>query len=395
MRFTDRYLKNLKPGAKRRIVWEENAHGRGSLGVRISPVGKKSWIYMYLYEGKSRMLTLGRYPQMTVAEAHAAFGNSMQLLERGIDPGARQVAANEMSRQAPSMEALAERFLEEWSRKRKRSHAEDARVLRRDVLPALGGRKAAAVTRADVRRLLAAIVDRGSPIQANRTLALVRKVFNWALENDLVENNPCLGIRAPAPERQRDRMLSAEELRQFLDRLPTSGMRELSQLALRLQLLTAQRCGEVMNMAWDEVDLSSRVWTIPGHKAKNGRSHAVPLSQQSLAVLLLAREASPGTHPVFASRQTGRSMVPTALARAVRRNEEHFGLLRFTPHDLRRTAASHMTSMGISRLVVSKILNHVESGVTAVYDRHSYDNEKREALESWGERVSSLEPSDA
>ena len=389
MKFTDKYIANLKPTATRKLIYEENAHGQGSLGLRIAPTGRKAWVYTYSFAGRVRHMTLGVYPEMSVAQAHAAVGEAMRKRERGLDPAATTVELNTLSRQAPTFKDLSERYLEEWARPRKRSASEDERTLKRDVYPTFGAHKAEAVTRRDVRNLLDAIVRRGAPIQANRTLAVVRKVYNWGIGQDIVPHNPCQAIAAPGKETQRERFLTETEIATVLAKLPAAKMDPATRLALRLQLLTAQRCGEVLALEWSEIDEPAAVWTIPGAKAKNKRSHRVPLSAQALALLAEARAVGTGAF-VFPSYRGDKPMVETAVARAVARNMEHFGVERFTPHDLRRTAASHMTGLGIPRLVVSKLLNHVESGVTAIYDRHSYDAEKRAALVQWGERVEAL-----
>ena len=191
----------------------------------------------------------------------------------------------------------------------------------------------------------------------------------------------------------------------MLEGLATAAMSQESKLALRLLLLTAQRCGEVLAVRWEEIDLASGWWTIPASKAKNKLAHRVPLSAQALAVLREAKALNPDRQTVFPSPRGDRPMVETAVALAVRRNLDHFtatarrlfkddgfALAAFAPHDLRRTVASQLTGEEIcSRLVVSKILNHVEKGVTAVYDRSSYDREKRAALEAWGRRIAALQ----
>jgi integrase len=138
-------------------------------------------------------------------------------------------------------------------------------------------------------------------------------------------------------------------------------------------------------MRWEHVDLSTGWWTIPAQHTKNGLAHRVPLSRPAIA-LLSALQATAGAHPyVFPSTRRAQTCLVN-IRKAALRLRALTGVA-FVPHDLRRTAASHMTSMGIPRLVISKILNHVESGVTRVYDRHSYDPEKREALERWGRKV--------
>lgn len=390
MHFTDIQIRSLKPRSDRYIEQEDAAKGSGKLGIRVSPNGHKTWLYTYNYGGKVRRLTLGQYPQMSLAAARQACAEAMCVKDQGRDPGAIVVEKRAADRRAPTFAALADLYLDEYARNKRDGGKSDSAALQRDVLPVWGRHKAEAIERRDVRALLKGIVDRGAPIQANRTLALVRKLFNWALEQDIVKANPCLGVKPPGKEQQRDRVLSDDELEVFLAKLPAAQMTEVARLALTLQLLTAQRCGEVAALRWDEIDRGGNVWTIPKEKAKNGLAHRVPLSEQALTVLAQAKALNPETTYVFPSPVRDGPMVETALSRALHRNVEHFGLPAFSPHDLRRTAASGMTGMGISRLVVSKILNHVERGVTAVYDRHSYDGEKRGALVAWGRRVGEL-----
>lgn len=387
MKFTDRLLKNLKPSSKRSILWEEASHGLGNLGIRISPTGRKSWIFMYRFAGKPRMLTLGAYPKISVAQAHTAYGTALEKLQHGNDPGKQAVEQRQNDRKALTIAQLTDEYLEKWAKPRKRSWKSDEQSLRLNILPIWGDRKAKSIKRRDIIDQLDTVLERGAPVQANRVLALVRKMFNFAISRDLLDTSPCTVIAAPTIEKQRDRMLSASELQMFLKQLPASRMIKLTRLALQFQLLTAQRCGEVTNAAWSEIDLEDKNWTIPSEKAKNKLSHRVPISDQGIAVLKEVRGLGLNSKYVFPAPSQDLPMTVRAVARAVRRNEAHFAIPHFTPHDLRRTAASHMTSIGISRLVVSKILNHVESGITAVYDRHSYDKEKREALDAWGRQL--------
>jgi integrase len=200
-------------------------------------------------------------------------------------------------------------------------------------------------------------------------------------------------VKAPAKERRRDRVLSADEIAalwQALDN-PQLAVSRAIRLALKFQVVTAQRKGEVIAAEWSEFDLDGRMWTIPAAKAKNAMPHRVPLSPQALAILDEIQVGSIGTRWLFPSpKNAGKPITGPAVDHAVRNNREALGMGDATPHDLRRTAASHMTSIGIGRLVVSKILNHAEPGVTAVYDRHSYDREKRDALAAWGARLEEI-----
>lgn len=320
--------------------------------------------------------------------------DARKLLAQGVDPGESEVRNRKAERVAETVAELAEAYLDKWARPRKRSADEDERQLRKDVIPAWGRRKAKDITRRDVIALLDSIVDRGSPIAANRTLAVIRRMFGWALSRDIIPASPCVAVKAPAKERRRDRVLNSDEIAAFwcaLDdpKLPISAS---IRLALKFQLVTAQRKGEVIGAEWSEFDLRKGVWTIPAAKAKNGLPHRVPLSPLAISLLgeLDERNAARERWLFPSPRRPSEAITDKAIDHAMRRNREALGTGDASPHDLRRTAASHMTSIGISRLVVSKILNHAELGITAVYDRHSYDAEKRAALTTWSARLEEI-----
>jgi integrase len=215
-------------------------------------------------------------------------------------------------------------------------------------------------------------------------------MFNFAVSRDIIPASPCTAVQAPAPENRRDRVLTAEEIKTFWLNLDKTPISEEIKLALKLQLVTAQRKGEVISSAWADFDREGGWWTIPAEKSKNRLPHRVPLSALAKEILAAAQTLAGDSGWVFPSLRTTGHITPAAVDHALRQARPLLGLDHFVPHDLRRSAASHMTSMGISRLVVSKILNHVERGVTAVYDRHSYDNEKRQALEAWGRKLQAL-----
>ena len=294
-----------------------------------------------------------------------------------------------MPRRELSFECVVRAYLARHARPKKRTWREDERMLERDVLPRWGRRRARDVTARDVRALLDAIVARGAPIQDNRTLAVVRRVFSWAAAPDRAlvpqAHNPCRGLERPAPEHQRERVLSGAELRAVWRALDAEDARTAA--LFRLYLWTAQRDGELRTMAWVDVDLEGAWWTIPVERSKNARSHRVPLCAGAIATLRALRDGSPWVFPTLRRSASGHR---ERVYKAVHRIRRASGVEDFTPHDLRRTVASHMTSMGIPRLTVSKLLNHAERGVTAVYDRYGYDREKREAVEAWERRLAEI-----
>jgi integrase len=376
---TDRSVQALKPQAGKQIDYLD-ARFPG-FGIRVSPSGRRSWIVLYRFHGRPRRVTLGRYPILSLADARKKAKDLLGDVLRGIDPAGVKAA----ERRAESMEDLVQEYLERYAKPRKRSWEEDERLLQRRVLPRWKGMKAREVTRRDVRLLIDEYVERVVGTYANRIFAVIRKMFNFAIERDIVELNPCHGLRQPAPSRQRDRVLSEEEMRRIWRDFDVE--QPLTAASFKLRLLTAQRGSEVLGMRWEDIDFGAAWWTIPPEMAKNGRSHRVPLSRQAKAMLAeIKLQARPGLWVFPNPMKTGpMQTTQKAAERVVKRTG-----VEFRQHDLRRTAASHMTGMGIPRLVVGKILNHVEPGVTAVYDRHSYDREKREALERWAAHLEAV-----
>lgn len=388
MQFTDMLIKNLKP---RDAVYDfREGSGRG-FGIRVFPSGRKSWLFVFHYNGKKTRMTLGAYPDIGLLDARKLHRNALSCLAMGKNPAAEQQQAKIEARTADTVDELAHEYLERWAKPRKRSWREDARILNKDILTQIGHKKAREVTRRDIISILDKVLERGAPIGANRTLEVVRRMFNFAVERDILTISPCYMVKAPSKENRRDRLLSEEEIRTFWRSLETSSMFETTKLALKLQLITGQRKGEIIKAEWSEFDLPNGWWTIPAAKAKNGILHRVPLSTLTIQILQQLKTISNGSRWLFPSPIGDAHITPIAVSRALSRAINNIPNIKsFTPHDLRRTAASHMTALGISRLVVSKLLNHVERSVTAIYDRHSYDNEKREALERWSKKLEEI-----
>ena len=225
MRMTDIGIRTLKPKAQRYERWED---GRTGFGVRVSPSGRKTFVYMYWRNGKARRMTLGIYGDgsgnISLADANVKHAEAKKALTEGHDPGAETVEARQAERDAESVAELVEEYLGKWAWPRKRSAAEDERILRKEIVPQWGNRKARDIKRRDIITLLDGIVDRGAPIQANRTLACVRRMFNWAIERDMLDASPCVRVKAPAPENRRDRALVNGEIRTFWHGLDNARM---------------------------------------------------------------------------------------------------------------------------------------------------------------------------
>lgn len=389
VKLTDRFVKALKPTGKRYLVRE-----RDGFGVRVSKRGTRSWVFVYDYLTRRRRMTLGTYPEVSLKEARALHARARALLAQGIDPAAARAEEKRREEQAYqerlgllTVEGLARDYLEHYAKLHKRSWREDQRILEKDVLPRWGHRPASELTRHDVLALQDAIAGppRSASTSAKLTLAIVQKMFSYALERDLIPASPCAGVRIAVHSTPRDRVLDEAEIKAFWNALQAPRVSSLLCRVLRFQLLTAQRVGEVAGLSWEELDLEEGWWTIPAERAKNGLSHRVPLTNTAREqVLALGRN---GSSWVFASPVRDGHVSRSSVTNALRRHLPELGVAPFTPHDLRRTAASHMARLGVPRLVLSRILNHREGGVTRIYDRWSYDQEKREALDRWNAEV--------
>jgi integrase len=397
---TDRWLKSREcrplEGESRSDFWDDSHPG---LVVRVHESGRKVFQFRYrTITGVKRRMPLGNYPATSLATARKKARRVRKKLDDGDDPAAEKAAR----KAAPAFAELAVSYIEHHAKRHKRSWREDQRQLDRDLLPAWKQRKAGEIKRADVLDLLDEIVDRGSPVQANRTRALVSKIYEFGIERGVVESNPARGVKRPAPERSRDRVLTEDEIRRlWLALEPQKGRMGLSPLmaaAFRLLLLTAQREVEVVSMAW--ADLDGDWWTIPAGVAKNKQAHRVPLSPQArgaLDAIFPLSEGSPWAFPSPIKKDD--HMKPQSLQNPVQELRARMKVLDWRPHDLRRTASTLMEEYGIAdHHLVSKILNHADRGVTAVYARAERADDKRRALSAWGaevERIVSGKPRDA
>ena len=377
LKFTARGIAAIKPPKAGQVdYWDASIPG---FVLRITYAGRKTWCVVYRHESRKRRLTLGTYPSLSLADARERAKDALQQSAHGNDPAADKQA----KRKAETLGELAAEYIEKHAKKNKRSWRTDELAFKRDILPRWQHRKAASITRKEVVRLLDDIVERGAPIQANRVLEILRKAYNWAISRDIVIYNPCIGIERPVKERARDRVLTDDEIKAVWAALADED--PVVAAAYKLRLLTAQRGQEVETMRIEDIDRESGWWTIPAERSKNERSHRVPLSAQTVKVLdeLLAGDDRREGWVFYTALRDG----PMTMLWRTKRNIAERAGVSFVPHDLRRSAASKMTGMGIPRLTVSKLLNHAEAGITKVYDRHSYDPEKRQALEAWGARL--------
>lgn len=398
-----------KPGQRMTVYSDTETRG---FCLVVTEAGAKTFAARYTLKdgdeaGKQARVTLGPYlgaDGKAVATFRKEAAKVIGDAARGID---RSTTKREV-RKGATVATLCEKYLAEHA-PTKRSAAEDERRIEARILPAWRNRKAASITRSDVRALLAPIEfgdgkdQRPAPYEAWGVLRLVKKLFNFAMDAEMVDTNPAARMKLSTEPQARERSLDrADELRAFW--ALTEGdtyMPASYAAALRLQLLTGSRPGEAVGLAWDELDLEADEWNLPRARSKNGREHLLPLTPTLRGIIdaqavrwtreQAAREAAGkparSTVYVFPALRGGRYtdrcralMLDAGLASFAKAKHK---LARFTPHDLRRTAETLMAAAGVDREVRDRVLNHVDSSVGGKhYNKHDFKAEKLAALQA-------------
>ena len=384
---TARTIETIKPSTGRKEIADRHLPG---LYLVLQPSGAKSWAVRYRSAGRTRKHTLGAYPAIDLKTARQLASQALRAVAEGRDPGREKARARI---EAPdTVAAVARQFVEIYCRRKNRSNTIDAaeRLLRLHILPRCGKRLARDITRRDVIELLDGIVESERPITANRALALVRKLFSWAVERDIITASPCVGVRPPAPETPRDRTLNDTELLAVW--LAAEKIGGPFAALIKLLMLTGQRRDEVARMEWGEIDLEARLWRLPAARSKNGKPHDVPLSAQVMGILQSLPRFTGGEYALTTDGgRTASSNYGKGKQRLDTRLPPEFAPWRL--HDLRRSVASGMARIGILLPTIEKVLNHSSgsfAGIVGVYQRHDFAEEKRRALEAWARHVAAL-----
>ena len=388
MKLSDRLVASLKPTNKQQEIADSLLPG---LQLRIMPSGVKSWAVRYRINGKQRRLSLGKYPAISLATARELARDAMKQTAKGTDVHAEKLEKRKAG--IDTVQGAAQEFIERHAKVHNRSWQETERILNKYMVPAWKGRRIEDISRRDVIALIDGIHAK-APIMANRTLATVRKFFNWCVARDLIPHSPAAGVVPPAKERKRDRILTDAEIRAFVQACEIDGYPFGH--AFRLLLATGQRRTEVLSMRWSEIDLKAAIWELPGERTKNGKPHRVPLGPLALAILndcpRFKDKKGNDVDLVFPAQgnfdapASGISKAKERIEKAILKALDVEDVPRWTLHDLRRTFASGNRRAGVPLDVVEKLLNHMGgsfAGVVGVYQLHDYEDEKRDAMERW------------
>ncbi len=399
-RIVEQTIKRMRaPEENSRIEWDAEIPG---FGVRITAAGVTSFILDYRIFGRQRRYTIGRYPEMTSTAARIEAGELRAMIRAGRDP----MEERNQRRGEPTLGDLATAYLDSEAESKKRPHTvrDDKRMVEKIIRPKLGSHRLKAIGKRDIEALHGSL--KATPYQANRVLALLSSMFNFAIESKWRADNPCKGVKKFAEEK-RENWLSVEQIQRFREALDKYKDQSAAN-CLRLLLLTGSRAGEALRAEWKEFDLTRGVWTKPTHHTKQKREEHVPLSAPAIELLRSIKPRN-ATGPLFpgtkrkgkngtmtgganrvslkrpwlqALKAAGLVTVEMVKSKRVRKDGTVKMLKRYKPtvriHDLRHSYASHLVSSGVGLQIVGKLLGHVQASTTMRY-AHLQDEALRAA----------------
>ncbi len=363
------------------VYWDTGLPG---FGVKVTPKGRKVFIVMYRLAGagsRLRKYTIGPYGRVTLPMARAQAQKIFAARLDGRDP-AEEKKQSRRRLVIDRIDDLVETYIREHVAQTG-TWRTISNLLRRDVIAHWGTKSIHEIKNRDVSDLIGLIAQRNAHA-SHRLLKTLKTFFRWCVGRALIDFSPAEGILSNYREVSRDRVLTDEELASII--IAARQMQSPYGGIIELLALTGQRRNEVARLRWDELDEKTRTWSIPSSRTKNKRTHIVHLSEQAWSVI----EARPKGTLVFA---TGGEKPFSAFAKGKEAIDELCDVSGWRVHDLRRTVVSGMARLGVPPHVADKILNHQSgtiSGVAAVYQRHDFLAERKEALNAWGAHVTQI-----
>ena len=387
MPLTDALIKGLKPKEGSRY---SKADGGGLL-LDVTPGGVKSWVFRYRLKGKRDKVVIGHYPDVTLKAARDERAKLAAQVARGESPAAEKKLARTGLGKNPTVREFGERYFDEQVV----SNWKDPRTIRRyldnEVFPTLGAKTLNDVNALDVQGLVYRKRDNGQVSAAIQLRGVIKRMFDYAIETQLLTVNPAamVATRYIGKARKRSRVLTPNEIRLYIRTVYQSNIRRQFKLALHIILLTLSRKSELLLARWKDVNLNAGEWLIPDQNAKTAKPHIVYLSTQ-VAVMFRELKALAGDSELV---MPGRgSLTKPFAANALNKALEGltFDMDPLTIHDLRRTGATLLTEHGFNRDVIEKALSHEAGGIRAVYIVAEYAEQRKKMLQWWGDYVDGI-----
>lgn len=390
MPLTDTAIKKAKPCAKAVKL----SDGKG-MYLLVNPVGSKLWRWKYRFSGKEKVMPLGVYPDISLAQARDAMAAGRKLLASGSDPMAKR-ASDKLARQASaenSFQSVALLWWQHWHGAKSARHADDVmRRLKADVFPAIGARPVSEIQAQELVAMVQAVSKRGALDIAKRALQTSGQVFRYAVAHGLAQRNPAADIKPSDVLASRKAgnyaRISAKELPELLRHIEGYAGSAVTRLAMKLMAMTFVRTSELINARWSEFDLEARRWDIPAERMKMKTPHIVPLSTQAVNVLQTLQLVSGRGKLLFpGERDHEKSMSNNTILGAL----DRMGYKgRMTGHGFRGVASTLLHEMGFDHAHIELQLAHQERDeVSAAYNHATYLKQRAKMMQDWSDYLDS------
>lgn len=386
MALTDTAIKKLKADGKPIKVADE----RG-LFLLVKPTGAKLWHWKYRFQGKEKLMAIGGYPDVSLAQAREKRDEGRKLLAAGTDPMGqrREVKVAQRIAMEDSFEAVARKWLEHWRGARSARHAEYVqRRLESDVFPVIGHRPVSELGAAELVAMVKRIEARGALDIAKRAMQTCGQVFRYAIAHGKASRNPATDVRPsdvlPSRKKQNYARVSAQELPDLLRKIEVYQGAAITRAAMKLMAMTFVRTSELIGARWEEFDLDAGRWDIPAERMKMKTPHIVPLSTQAVT-LLRALHTSTGAKAVLfpGERDPKKPMSNNTILKAL----ERMGYKgRMTGHGFRGIASTLLHEQGFDHSHIELQLAHQErDAVSASYNHALYLAQRARMMQAWSD----------
>ncbi|CZG36917.1 TPA: tyrosine-type recombinase/integrase [Legionella pneumophila] len=387
-KFTHNKIANLSAEKNRYHITEGNG-----FCLRVSPKGTKTWFYRYKFGGKEKWLTIGNFPVMGVAEARKAFNDLWEIRQSDQDP--EEIIQKKLLQKNNNVKTLVSDWYNNYIVKHRKQPQQIKQQIDADIIPLLGTLEIEKIQPRDISKALDNIVQRGSPVHANKVLSTLKQAFNYAVSRGEITINPAINIRARdigGLEKPRDRNLDLDEIKKiwlFLDGDEHSMSIQIKN-AIKIILLTGARTGELRLAKWSEFNFDKSLWIIPPENNKIGLSMKIHLSELTKKLLLEIKEITLSNF-VLAGVDDDSPLGDKSISKAIQRIQKRVGIPQWTAHDLRRTFATQLgETLRIDPVVIEKCLGHKMPKIMATYNKDEMLYQRKEALDKWSSLIEEL-----
>lgn len=386
MPLTDQAIKRAKPGTRPIKLSDQKG-----LYLLVTVNGSKLWRWKYRVDGKEKVMALGSYDDVSLAEARDLMGEARKVLRAGTDPMAERKATKLAKQVAAdnSFQSVSMLWWEQWRIAKSPRHADDVlRRLKADIFPAIGKRPISTIEAPELVAMVKGIAARGALDIAKRALQTSGQVFRYSIAHGLAKRNPATEIKPADVLASRAKVnyarLDSKELPELMRHIDAYQGATVTRLAMRLMALTFVRTSELIGARWEEFDFEGARWNIPAIRMKMKTPHIVPLSSQAIQVLQTLHTVSGRSSLLFpGERDHAKPMSNNTILKAL----ERMGYKgRMTGHGFRGIASTMLHEMGFNHAHIELQLAHQERNqVSAAYNHATYLEERAKMMQHWGD----------